>query len=185
MASRIYTRAGDDGKTQLVGGLRVAKDHARVEAYGCLDELNAALGLARALARRETAARPAMERLEAVLVALQGDLFGLSAVVASPCEREQRGPSPEALERWIDELDGELPPLRQFILPGGAPLEAQLHVARTVCRRAERRIVVLTEAWDRRALRYVNRSSDLLFVLARWAAQALQAPEQGWSGPPS
>ena len=179
MSLRIYTRTGDDGDTGLFGGERVRKDDARVEAYGTVDELNAVLGIARAQAEDL--------ELRDILAAFQDRLFAVGADIATPMETAtQRGrvsveriapERVEALELLIDRFEGELPPLTRFILPGGSALAAALHLARVVCRRAERRCVTLAhleEAAERPALnpevvRYLNRLSDLLFVLARVA----------------
>ncbi len=166
---KVYTRRGDAGETDLFGGARVPKDHLRVEAYGAVDELNAALGVA-------AAASPSAD-VRALVESLQGRLFDLGAHLAAP-DPERRaksqlpGPREEdvdALERRIDGLETELAPLRRFVLPGGSPAAAAFHVARTVCRRAERRAVALgrAEALDPLVVRFLNRLSDLLFVLAR------------------
>jgi len=164
---KIYTRTGDTGETSLFGGRRARKDDARVDAYGEIDELNAWLGLVRA-SRLDPA-------LDEELVALQRDLFALGAQLADPADKLAPRVTKAVidddhvvrLERLIDRLEGELPPLRRFILSGGTAAGAALHVARTVCRRAERRIVALNPPVDPILLRYVNRLSDLLFVLAR------------------
>jgi cob(I)alamin adenosyltransferase len=163
--TRIYTRTGDDGTTALVGGERRPKDAARIEAYGTVDELSSALGAARA--------GGVQERLERPLAEIQNTLFHLGAELATP----GGGPGPrvearhvEALERLMDDLAEELEPLANFVLPGGTPTAAFLHVARTVCRRAERRLVSLArqEEVGDQALIYLNRLSDALFVMARW-----------------
>lgn len=169
--TRIYTRTGDDGTTALGDGTRVRKTAARIEAYGTVDELNAVLGLC-----CELAAGPLLERLRQV----QNDLFDLGADLCVPVEGAQGGAGAlrlgpgraVRLERWIDEANAPLPPLASFILPGGGPLGAHLHLARTVCRRAERRVEALAEreAVNRHDLVYLNRLSDLLFVWARAAA---------------
>ncbi|MBI3948270.1 MAG: cob(I)yrinic acid a,c-diamide adenosyltransferase [Armatimonadetes bacterium] len=168
---RIYTRTGDGGETGLAGGGRVRKDAARVEAYGTVDEANAHVGLARALLDD-----PA---LDAVLERVQNDLFDLGSDLATPEAGDPSKPRRSAirvqpaqvaqLEEDIDRLQADIPPLRRFILPGGDPAAAALHVARCVCRRAERRVVALAqgEPTNREALRYLNRLSDLLFVMAR------------------
>ncbi len=164
---KIYTRTGDTGETSLFDGTRARKDDARVDAYGEIDELNAWLGLVRA-SRLDPA-------LDEELVALQRDLFALGAQLADPADKLAPRVTKAVidddhvvrLERLIDRLEGELPPLRRFILSGGTAAGAALHVARTVCRRAERRIVALNPPVDPILLRYVNRLSDLLFVLAR------------------
>jgi len=172
---KIYTRGGDAGLTSLGNGTRVAKHAPRIEAYGTTDELGAILGLCLEL-ETEPAAR---ERL----VALQHDLFDLGADLCVPGLPAQEKPGEHlrigprntaALEAWIDALNADLPELKSFVLCGGTPLAAQLHHARTVCRRAERALLVLLEAepdvTNPETLRYLNRLSDLLFVLARRAA---------------
>ena len=184
---KIYTKAGDTGETGLFGGARVSKDDARVEAYGTVDELNCALGMARAALGRDKGIDPLLARL-------QGELFDLGAELATPPERLATtlgariplatGARTEALERDIDRLELELEPLTSFILPGGAPTAAALHVARGVCRRAERRTVALAgmdgDAVRPEALRYLNRLSDLLFVLARYANRRAGVPDAPW-----
>lgn len=167
---KIYTKTGDAGDTGLFGGGRVAKNHPRVEAYGDVDELNAALGFVRAVEQ--------MPRIDEVLVPVQRDLFAIGALLATPDIDKMRAHLEKAridderiaeLEHAIDAADAELPPLRAFIVPGGSPKAAALHVARTVCRRAERRVVELandTEIPDLVVI-YLNRLSDLLFTLAR------------------
>ena len=176
---RIYTRAGDDGATQLLGPGRVPKDHARVAAYGAVDELNAALGVA--------LAHPLDADARAELAHIQGDLFTVGAELATPPGRESASLPrvPEAwagrLETWIDRHEESLPPLRTFILPGGSRAGALLHLSRTVCRRAERSIVALgTDHVDAHLLAYVNRLSDLLFVLARAVNHRAGQPEVEW-----
>jgi cob(I)alamin adenosyltransferase len=177
---KIYTRTGDTGVTSLFGGTRVAKTDARVHAYGEVDELNACVGLARA-------SDPGAE-IDAELVQLQRDLFALGAQLADPGEgiadrvskAQLEDEDVARLEQLIDRLEAGLPPLRKFILAGGSPAGAALHVARAVCRRAERRIVALTPPVDAVLLRYINRLSDLLFVLARSANQRAGVPETEW-----
>lgn len=181
---KIYTRRGDAGETDLFGGPRVGKDDRRVEAYGAVDELNAALGAALALS--------AHADLRELGAHVQGLLFDLGAYLASPDaerRRKSRVPEPraqdvEALEARMDAFDAELAPLRSFILPGGTPAAAAFHVARTVCRRAERRVVALhREAeLDAPALRYLNRLSDLLFVLARVENARAEVADVEWHG---
>lgn len=167
---KIYTRTGDDGLTALFGGGRVRKDHVRVEAYGTVDELNGVLGWAIASVADPT--------VRARLESLQHDLFAIGSDLATPppAEGRRRPETPavpharvDEMERWIDEADEELPPLRAFVLPGGSAGAAALHVARTVCRRAERRVVTLgaVDEVDARITIYLNRLSDLLFTLAR------------------
>ena len=182
---KIYTRGGDEGETGLFGGDRVGKDDPRVEAYGAVDELNATLGLV--IARDEA---ELMERK--ALLELQKDLFAIGArlAAADPDRARRKGSIPDlaaervtALETWIDELTAELPPLDAFILPGGTTLAAELQVARTVCRRAERAIVPLIEAQPDLGdiiLAYMNRLSDLLFTLARAANQEEGVAETTW-----
>lgn len=175
--NKIYTRTGDDGSTALGTGARLPKHHARIEAYGTVDEANAALGLA----RLATAADDGLAELDAMLARIQNDMFDLGADLCTPDAGEDLGYEPlrvsEAqvarLEAEIDRLNGELAPLRSFVLPGGTPAAAALHQCRTVTRRAERRMVELAglegETVSAAALKYVNRLSDLLFVAARHA----------------
>lgn len=178
---KIYTRTGDDGTTGLFGGPRVRKDSPRIEAYGAVDELNCVLGLTRA-------AQPPAE-IDALLERFQNELFELGAELASP-QAEKLGTATigpthvERLEQAIDRFEAGLTPLRQFILPGGAPCAAWLHLARTVCRRAERRVVALAslpgETVSASAVTYLNRLSDLLFVLARASNAACGEPDVPW-----
>lgn len=177
---KIYTRTGDTGETSLFSGDRARKDDPRVDAYGEIDELNAWLGLARASQLDPS--------LEPELVALQRDLFALGAQLADPADtlapRVTKAVIDDdhilRLEQLIDRLEAELPPLRRFILAGGTAAGAALHVARTVCRRAERRMVALEPPIDPVLLRYVNRLSDLLFVLARAANRLGGVSETEW-----
>jgi cob(I)alamin adenosyltransferase len=165
---KIYTKTGDDGTTGLFGGPRVSKDAPRIEAYGAVDELNAVVGLART--------EPMSAQLDVLLARVQNELFDLGAELATPDPVAKGtallgGSQIATLEAAIDLYEEQLEPLRQFILPGGCPAAALLHLARTVCRRAERRIITLaaTEAVRNELVVYVNRLSDLLFVLARAA----------------
>lgn len=172
--NRIYTRTGDTGETSLGSGERVSKAHLRIQAYGTVDETNAALGVA----RLHTGT---MAKLDAMLARIQNELFDLGADLCVPDTGKELGYEPlrilprqyERLEHEIDELNGELAPLRSFVLPGGHPAAAHLHVARTVCRRAERLIVELAahdgEQVSEGAIAYVNRLSDFFFVASRWA----------------
>jgi cob(I)alamin adenosyltransferase len=171
---RITTGGGDDGSTSLGDGTRVPKHDPRVEAYGTIDELSAVIGLA--------AADLAPEELAALLRRVQNDLFDVGSDLCAPIGPEH--PSrldasyPERLDRWIEEYSPRLEPLESFVLPGGSPLAARLHVARTVCRRAERRLCALLASTGEReqtspvALLYLNRLSDLFFILARLANDA-------------
>lgn len=181
--SRLYTRTGDEGETGLFGGGRVRKSHRRVQAYGEVDELNAAVGWA--LAQLPDAEAEVRERLSLV----QGDLFAVGAHLATPPDARSRQhipPLPEDravdFERWIDEAEEELEPLRSFILPGGSDAGAALHLARTVCRRAERGVVALANhtAVDPVILIYLNRLSDLLFGLARLVNHRAGVTETPW-----
>src|ERR1044071_5058824 len=170
MTTKIYTKSGDAGDTGLFGGGRVGKDHPRVEAYGDIDELNAVLGMARAIKM--------MPRIDEVLVPIQRDLFAIGALVTTPNREKMREQLAKArvdddriaqLERAIDDGEHELEPLKAFILPGGTPEAGALHVAPPVGRRAERRVVHLRreEEIPQLVVIYLNRLSDLLFVLAR------------------
>lgn len=184
---KIYTGTGDAGETGLYGGQRVGKDDARVEAYGTLDEANAALGVAVGLLTDT--------KLRDLTVRLQSELFTVGADLATPLAREERAGKSivprvqaahtKALESQIDRFEAELPPLRSFILPGGAPGAAALHLARTVLRRAERRAVALWHAdpdgVNPEVLRYLNRLADLLFVLARAANHRTGVPDVPWT----
>lgn len=177
---KIYTRTGDAGDTSLFDGTRVRKHDPRVDAYGEVDETNAWLGLARA-----SGLDPG---LDAEIVHLQRDLFALGAQLADPADKLAPRVTKAVLsdddvlrlEHLIDTMESELTPLRRFILAGGTPAGAALHVARTVCRRAERRIVALDPAVDLVLIRYINRLSDLLFVLARVANHRGGVPETEW-----
>ena len=177
---KIYTRTGDAGETSLFGGRRVSKADSRVDAYVEVDELNAWIGLVRAAGLDHDLDEP--------LVRIQQDLFALGAQLADPgdtiADRIAKTSLGEddigRLEQLIDQLESELPPLRRFILAGGAPAGAALHVARTVCRRAERRMVSLSPPPDAVLIKYVNRLSDLLFVLARVVNRRQDAPEIEW-----
>lgn len=174
---KIYTRAGDGGRTRLATGEEVAKYSPRVDAYGAVDETNSALGVARLHAGHESA-------LDALLARIQNELFDLGADLSTP-ERDKPLPfealriqasQVDALERDIDALNADLAPLTSFILPAGTPLCAHLHLARSICRRAERGVAQLrddpAERVSAEALKYVNRLSDFLFVAARWANRA-------------
>lgn len=187
--NRIYTRTGDDGTTALANGARVPKSDLRIESYGTVDETNAALGVARLYTN-------GWPDLDQTLGRIQNDLFDLGADLATPeqgpDEAEKLGYTPlrvvqsqvDALEAAIDGLNSSLSPLRSFVLPGGTPAAAHLHVARTISRRAERLIVALSqmpgESVSAPALKYINRLSDLLFVAARYVNHT---PAKGETGP--
>jgi len=178
---KIYTKTGDSGETSLFDQTRVAKSDPRVEAYGEVDELNACLGMVRAM----TANGDIADMIET----LQRDLFALGARLADPSTKiaarvtkaAVAGEQVERLEQTIDRLETELPPLQRFILPGGTPAGAALHLARTVCRRAERRVVALgRDEVEPIVIVYVNRLSDLLFVMARAVNHRASVPETEW-----
>jgi len=176
---KIYTRTGDDGTTGLLGPGRVLKSDHRVEAYGTVDELNAVLGMVRTADTERW--------LDGDLAEIQDRLFALGATLATTSAelRAQLDHVTDAdvtaLERIIDRLDADLPPLAQFIVPGGTPLAVHLHHARTVCRRAERRVVVLgDDVAGGAVMRYLNRLADLLFVMARWSNHRAGHPETTW-----
>jgi cob(I)alamin adenosyltransferase len=178
----IATRTGDDGNTRLFGGQRVPKDHPRVAAYGAVDELNACVGLVRGAELDPD--------LEKVLARIQSELFDLGAELATPREdnplAERVLPFPptalEAMDRDLQALEDQMPPMTAFVLPGGHPTAAQLHVCRTVARRAERLVVTLArqERVPGMILKYLNRFSDLLFVMARHVNAAHGVPEPEW-----
>ena len=180
MATRIYTKTGDAGETGLFGGQRVRKDDLRVEAYGAVDELNAQLGVAHAHCD--------IPDLKQLLHTLQSRLFDLGADLATPPTRDKRpvtldDSAVRDLEKHIDAFEAELPPLKTFILPGGTQLAAALHVARCVCRRAERRTVHLLAhdpAVGTLPVVMLNRLSDLLFVMARLANHRVNTPDVPW-----
>jgi cob(I)alamin adenosyltransferase len=171
--TRIYTRGGDKGKTSLGDGTRVVKHDARVAAYGTVDEANSVIGMV----RLHTAGIDGMAEVDGMLSRVQNDLFDLGADLCTPEQENPEFPPLRVveeqvtrLEREIDQLNADLKPLKSFVLPGGTPAAAWLHLARTVSRRAEREITVLAEitAINPLAVRYINRLSDHLFVLARW-----------------
>lgn len=189
MTMKIYTRTGDRGDTGLFGGQRVRKDHVRVAAYGDVDELNAVLGMA----VTELAAEGQREMVDE-LRKIQADLLTVGANLATPGPEDGGRPSDyvprleegrtEALERWIDAADAELEPLKSFILPGGTRAASSLHLARTVCRRAERQVITLTDTATIPGgiVVYLNRLSDLLFMLARLANHRAGLPDVQWQG---
>jgi cob(I)alamin adenosyltransferase len=186
--NKVYTRTGDGGDTSLVGGKRVPKDAPRIEAYGTIDELNSIVGLARVFNEESLDAGEAHRFLDEVLCRIQDELFDIGSELATPPEFFQEGMYRVGeeeilrLEKWIDRCQEDLEPLNSFILPGGGRIGAYLHQCRTVCRRAEREILRLsrTEQISDRLIKYVNRLSDLFFVLSRWIAQATGEPEYLW-----
>lgn len=182
--NRVYTKRGDDGDTALVGGQRMPKDSPRIEAYGAVDELNAFIGVARS----GLGDQAELKRLDGILLRVQHELFNLGSILATlPQDVHPRQPrvtdaEVAQLEQEIDDMNAVLEPLRSFVLPGGTRLNADLHVCRTVCRRAERRCVTLARSGDApaEAVRYLNRLGDAFFVWSRWASWATAAPEQIW-----
>lgn len=178
---KIYTRTGDKGQTSLLGGTRVPKDHVRIEAYGTIDELNSHLGMLRDLLNGHQ---------QELIIGIQQKLFSIGSRLAAASEEEaDRFKVPHvdedditALEHAMDTMDAELPEMRNFILPGGHVAVSQAHICRTVCRRAERLVVHIAapEQLPEVIVRYLNRLSDLLFVLARWSGHTLHAPEIPW-----
>jgi cob(I)alamin adenosyltransferase len=179
--NRVYTRRGDAGQTSLAGGQRLPKNDLRIEAYGSVDELNSFIGLARESARE-------LPELYEILGRVQHELFNLGSLLATmpedlhPKQARITAADSEQLEREIDRMNEGLPPLRSFVLPGGSRLNAELHICRTVCRRAERVMVALDAQApvDAAGLKYLNRLSDALFVWSRWASRQLGAPEILW-----
>ena len=186
--SKVYTRAGDTGKTRLAGGQEVWKDSLRVEAYGTVDELNSVIGIARALNAEHPKTVTTREKLEETLRWLQNKLFDVGGILATaPGETFKNMPTVTAdhvarLERLIDACQEDLEPLKEFILPGGGKISGFLHQARTISRRAERLCVSLSREEDVSAdlVRFLNRLSDALFVLARWTAKTQGEPESLW-----
>ena len=187
--TKVYTKGGDKGETSLVGGTRVPKNHPRIEAYGTVDELNAIVGLIRTFLKVSQADEQSKATLDTHLHQIQNDLFNLGADLATPVGHRWEGMiridanGIEQLEQWIDTLNDDLPPLKEFILPGGGPVGAFFHQARTVCRRAERATLTLLEHepdLETTPIGYINRLSDYLFVAGRWAAKKLGEPEFLW-----
>ncbi|MBM3774499.1 MAG: cob(I)yrinic acid a,c-diamide adenosyltransferase [Acidobacteria bacterium] len=187
--NRVYTRLGDAGQTSLAGGQRVQKDSPRLECYGTLDELSATLGVARATAEELSPSLPALEHLATMLLRVQHELFNLGSILATlpedvrPRQARITGAEIERLEREMDVMNEQLPTLRSFVLPGGSRLNAELHVCRTVCRRAERALVRMAreEPSPEHAVPYLNRLSDALFVWSRWASETAGAAETLWN----
>ena len=186
--NRVYTKRGDTGETSLAGGQRVPKDALRIEAYGTLDELNAFVGLARHSVEQTLVKHPRMALLDAILLRVQHELFNAGSILATlpedvhPKQARITAADTSQLEREIDAMNEELPPLRSFVLPGGSRLNAELHVCRTICRRAERTCITLAreappdQAIDPEIVRYLNRLSDALFVWTRWATHTNLGP---------
>lgn len=179
---KIYTKTGDKGKTSLIGGTKVLKSHARIEAYGTVDELNSNIGLCRDLITDKD--------IRDLLKEIQDRLFTIGSALACDPEKEPKLKIPDLketdvsfLEDAMDKMDSELPPLQYFIMPGGHPTVSHLHISRCVCRRAERLVVDLlisNEDQDNLIIKYINRLSDYLFVLARYMAKKLNAEEVSW-----
>ncbi|HZS54019.1 MAG TPA: cob(I)yrinic acid a,c-diamide adenosyltransferase [Bryobacteraceae bacterium] len=186
--NRIYTRAGDTGQTRLVGGQKIAKDDLRIECYGTVDELNAFIGAARVTTEELSSTNAALGEFAASLKRVQHELFNLGSILATlpedvhPKQPRITNAEIEKLEREIDAANDQLQPLRSFVLPGGSRLDAELHVCRTVCRRAERILVTLggNQQVPAEAIRYLNRLSDALFVWSRWVNHVLGTPETLW-----
>jgi cob(I)alamin adenosyltransferase len=186
--NRVYTRGGDKGDTSLAGGQRVPKDSLRIEAYGTVDELNATIGVARQTAEEQMTAHPRLAELDAILRRVQHELFNVGSILATlpedvhPRQPRVAGADVTQLENEIDRMNADLPALRSFVLPGGCRLNAELHVCRTVCRRAERICVALAreEKVDPEIVRYLNRLGDALFVWSRWASHTLGVAEILW-----
>jgi len=186
--NRVYTRGGDRGETSLAGGQRIPKDALRIEAYGTVDELNSFIGMARDTLESLTSEHPAMAELDGILKRVQHELFNAGSILATLPEdvhpRQARVTDAEIaqLEQEIDRMNEGLPALRSFVLPGGCRLNAELHVCRTVCRRAERICVALAreEPVDDAIVRYLNRLSDALFVWSRRVSHTLGVQEILW-----
>lgn len=181
--NRVYTRRGDGGETSLVGGQRVPKDDLRIEAYGTIDELNSFIGIA-----RQSCIESQLDTLADILHRVQHELFNAGSILATlaadvhPKQARVTPADSDQLEREIDRMNEDLPPLRSFVLPGGSRLNAELHVCRTVCRRAERICVALARGTDidPAIITYLNRLSDALFVWSRWASHQTGIPEVLW-----
>jgi cob(I)alamin adenosyltransferase len=186
--TKVYTRRGDNGETALVGGKRVVKHSSRVEAYGTIDELNSVVGIARVFNEESLEAGEAHRFLDEVLCRIQDELFDVGSELATPSEFVRDGmyrvsqSEVDRLEKLIDDCQEDLEPLKSFILPGGGRVGAYLHQCRTVCRRAEREISRLSreEEINKNLIKYVNRLSDLFFVLSRWIAKQTGKQEYLW-----
>jgi cob(I)alamin adenosyltransferase len=186
--NRIYTKRGDAGETGLAGSQRVPKDSLRIDAYGTVDELNAFVGLAGVACREQLGSDPQVGLLVEIIRRVQHELFNLGSILATlpqdvhPKQARITPAEVAQLEREIDAMNEDLPPLRSFVLPGGTRLNADLHVARTVCRRAERLLVALSreEPVPPETIQYLNRLSDAMFVWSRWINHVLHVPEVLW-----
>jgi len=186
--NRIYTKRGDSGETSLAGGQRVPKDAPRIEAYGTVDELSAFVGMAWVSCDESSAVAPRLLELSAILRRVQHELFNLGSILSTlpadvhPKQARVTEAESQQLEREIDAMNAEMAPLRSFVLPGGTRVNAELHAARTVCRRAERLLVSVArdEEVPAEAIRYLNRLSDALFVWSRWVNHVLGVPEVLW-----
>lgn len=187
MKTKIYTRTGDKGTTSLFSGERVSKDHAVIEALGCVDEANSAVGVAISFLPKEPNLNATRQQLEII----QHALFDVGAALATPrtCQETKKlektrfdHEAIELLEKWIDEMDSQLPPLKAFILPGGHPAGASLHLSRSLIRRAERQVIPLYEQADvtQALLVYLNRLSDYLFIASRFVNHLLNVNETQW-----
>lgn len=181
--NRVYTRGGDKGETGLAGGQRVSKNSPRIECYGTVDELNSFVGMARQTVQEKAGEFPTLASLSAILLRVQHELFNAGSILATLPEdvhpRQPRVTDREVnqLETEMDQMNDGLPALRSFVLPGGSRLNAELHVCRTVCRRAERLCVALP---DQDTLKYLNRLSDAFFVWSRWATHEMGVAETLW-----
>jgi cob(I)alamin adenosyltransferase len=186
--NRIYTKRGDTGETGLAGGQRVAKDSLRIESYGTVDELNAFMGAAGVSCQEQAGRDPRIGLLSGMIRRVQHELFNLGSILATrpedvhPKQARITSMEVEQLEQGIDAMNEDMSPLRSFVLPGGNRLNTDLHVARTVCRRAERLVTALSreEQVPPEAIQYLNRLSDALFVWSRWANFVLHVPELLW-----
>jgi cob(I)alamin adenosyltransferase len=186
--NRIYTKSGDEGMTSLVNGRRVAKNHPRIDSYGTIDELNAHLGLVSASLEELVGSHPSLEPLMAVVVRVQHELFNMGSLLATdpgslfPGQARITDSDVVALEADMDTMNAELPELQSFVLPGGSRLNAELHVCRTICRRAERlaNSLAQNEEVQSEVLRYLNRLSDALFIFSRWVNHKMGLAEVMW-----
>ena len=186
--NRVYTKRGDTGETSLAGGQRIPKDATRIAAYGTIDELNSFVGMARQSIEEALPRNPAIAPLDSILFRVQHELFNAGSILATlpedvhPKQARITPTNTAQLEREIDAMNEDLAPLRSFVLPGGSRLNAELHVCRTVCRRAERICITLSreETIDPEIVRYLNRLGDAFFVWTRWAARQLGTPEILW-----